>query len=158
MLFPELIKKHPSPLMYKHLCKIFSDFDQDEINIRIQEFLKFIYIQSMQDGGFIPVSDDVDQIWHEYILQTREYQALCTDLPGGKFVHHQTITLAEYSSHYNRVDVVKSMLNWIPNYYLYFGEFTEKTAHYWMIVDFLSKELNLTLQQINQIGKEGMKK
>jgi hypothetical protein len=154
MIFSELIKKHPSPAMHQHLCKVFAELDHDEMTIRIQEFLKFIYIQSMQDGGFIPVSDEVDQIWHEYILQTREYQALCLDLPGGKFVHHQTITLVEYANHHKRVDVVKSMLNWIPNYCAYFGEFTEKTAHYWMIVEFLSKELDLTLEQINHIGKK----
>jgi len=154
MKFVELIKKHPTSGMKQQLYKVFENINQDEINIRIAEFLKFIYIQSMHDSGFIPVTDEVDQIWHEYILQTREYQALCMDLPGEKFVHHQTITLADYSKRHNRVDLIQGMLNWIPDYYTHFGEFTEQSAQYWMIVDFLSKELNLTLPQINNMGKD----
>ena len=152
--FEELIKKHPTSGMKHQLNKVFSYLNQDEMNIRVLEFLKFIYIQSTKEGGFIPVTDEIDHVWHEYILQTREYQSLCMDLPGGKFVHHQTITLADYSKNHNRIDLIKSMLNWIPDYYSCFGEFTEKTAQYWIVVDFLSKELHLTLPQINQIGKD----
>ena len=154
MKFAELIKKHPTSGMKQQLNKVFSYLHQDEINIRMTEFLKFIYIQSIKEGGFIPVTDEIDQIWHEYILQTREYQSLCMDLPRGKFVHHQTITLADYSKSHNRIDLIKSMLNWIPDYYSCFGEYTEQTAKYWIVVDFLSKELNLTLPQINQIGQD----
>ena len=155
--FSALIKKHPGSGMKQQLNKVFSDLNPDEINIRMAEFLKFIYIQSMKDGGFIPVTAEIDQIWHEYILQTRAYQSLCMDLPGGEFIHHQTITLSEYSKNHNRIDVIKGMLDWIPDYCSCFGEFTEQTAPYWIIVDFLSKELHLTLSQINQIGKDKAK-
>ncbi len=153
MQFVDLIAKHPSAWMTQHLQHCFPALSQDELSIQTQEFLKFIYIQSMNDGGFIPVSDEIDQIWHEYILQTREYQILCMDLPGKAFIHHQTTTLAEYVNKYDRKDVIKKMLDWIPDYFRYFGEFTEKTAPYWTMVTFLSKELHLSLQQINEIGK-----
>jgi len=155
--FAELIKMHPSSEMKKQLNTVFSDLNQDEIEMRTLEFLKFIYIQSIKDAGFIPVTDEIDQIWHEYILQTREYQYLCGDLPGDKFVHHQTITLAEYSKNQSRMDLIKAMLDWIPHYYFYFGAFTEQTGQYWIIVNFLSNELHLTLEQINQIGKDRAK-
>ena len=150
--FSDLRAKHPSAGMLRHLQHQFSALNDDELNLRLQEFLKFIYIQSLKEGGFIPVSDEIDQIWHEYILQTREYQALCLDLPGKSFVHHQTTTLADYAKKHDRKKVISSMLAWIPDYHRYFGEFTEKTAPYWTMVTFLSKELHLSLKQINDIG------
>lgn len=154
MSFSELTKKHPSAWMYQHLCKVLSPIDDEEIHRRIQEFMKFMYIFSTKKGGFIPVSDDIDHIWHEYILQTREYEKLCKDLPGQKFVHHQTISFDDYAKNKTRTEVLKNMLDWVPAYSALFGEFTEKTAGYWSIISFLSNELHLTLQQINQMAKQ----
>jgi hypothetical protein len=151
-MFENIFEKHPTPGMLRHLEKNFSTLPRQELSLRIQEFLKFICLQSLQDSGFIPVSESIDLIWHEYILQTRAYEALCQDLPGKKFVHHQTISLIEYTQQQaDRHEVVKAMLDWIPRYRKYFGDFTEETAHYWLIVDFLIKNYGLTLDQINKI-------
>ena len=148
----DFIKNHPSSWMVNHLRQVFRDLSQDDFEIRIQEFLKFIYVQSTQSGGFIPVAEPIDKIWHEYLLQTREYMALCQSLPGKKFIHHQTITLSEYAHTHDRTDIVKGMLDWLPNYYKHFGEFTERTSPYWVMVNFLSKELHLPLKEINLLA------
>lgn len=152
MTFPELIKKHPSVAMRTHLQARFPQVAEDELQRRINEFFKFIYLQSMNDTGFIPVTQEIDDIWHEYILQTRDYEALCRDLPLQQFVHHQTISLEQYASKRNRKEVVKAMLDWLPNYRKHFGNFTELSAPHWLVVVFLAKELNLTLDQINTVG------
>ena len=106
----------------------------------------------MKNGGFIPVSDEIDDIWHEYIVQTREYEQLCKDLPGQKFVHHQTISFDAYAKNKDRTAILKEMLDWVPEYYANFGEFTERTAPYWRVISFLSNELHLTLQKINNVA------
>lgn len=142
-------KNHPSPFMLKHLQSVLSTLDEDTFSVRIQEFLRFIYLQSLKDGGFIPVTDEIDQIWHEYILQTREYLALCKDLPHAKFVHHQTGTLDTFAQTRDRKQVIQDMLVWIPNYVETFGVFTEITAPYWTVVQFLLKHTSLTLSQLN---------
>lgn len=146
-----LFKNHPSPFMLAHLQSIFCTLDEDTRSVRIQEFLRFIYLQSLKDGGFIPVTDEIDQIWHEYILQTREYLALCNDLPHAKFVHHQTGTLETYTQARDRKQVIQDMLVWIPTYVETFGVFTETTAPYWTVVQFLLKNTSLTLSQLNSI-------
>ncbi|PJD94340.1 MAG: hypothetical protein CK426_03375 [Legionella sp.] len=150
-MMANLFKHHPSPFMLAHLQSVFCTLDEDALSVRIQEFLRFIYLQSLKDGGFIPVTDEIDQIWHEYILQTREYLALCNDLPHAQFVHHQTATLATYIQTRNRKEVIQDMLMWIPTYVETFGKFTEKTAPYWTIVQFLLKHTSLTLSQLNSI-------
>lgn len=137
--------------MHTHLQSVFCTLDEDTRAVRIQEFLRFIYLQSLKDGGFIPVTDEIDQIWHEYILQTREYQALCNDLPHAKFVHHQTSTLENYTRTRDRKQVIQEMLSWIPMYVETFGAFTETTAPYWTIIQFLLKKTSLTLSQLNSI-------
>ncbi len=151
-MFKDIFEKHPSLGMRHHLETVFSDLSSHELTLRIQEFLKFICLQSLKDSGFIPVSEEIDLIWHEYILQTRAYETLCQDLPGKKFVHHQTISLIEYTQQKNnRYEIAKAMLDWIPKYRKYFGNFTEETAHYWLIVDFLIKNHGFTLEKINKI-------
>jgi hypothetical protein len=146
------VQQHPSPWMRDHLRRAFNMLDEHELTTRIQEFLRFIYLQSTKQGGFIPVTEEIDLIWHEYILQTREYLALCLSLPSKSFVHHQTSTLDEYAASRERHVVVQDMLDWIPRYYHAFGAFTEKTAPYWTIVQFLQNELSLSLAQINQFA------
>jgi hypothetical protein len=138
--------------MAGHLKAKFPQVADDELQRRISEFFKFIYLQSMKDSGFIPVTKEVDDIWHEYILQTRDYAVLCQDLPSKQFVHHQTISLEQYVGRVNRVEAIKTMLAWVPNYRTHFGDFTELNAPYWLIVVFLSNEMNFTLEQINKIG------
>jgi hypothetical protein len=154
MWLVELQKKHPSPWMLDHLFKTLSDVDVHEFKIQIQEFLKFMILFSTKKGGFIPVSKEIDHIWHEYILQTKEYLQLCMDCPGHTFIHHQTISLEEYMKTRDRLSTLNKMLEWIPLYYSFFGEFNDKTARYWTIVPFLSEALGLTLSQINQMAKE----
>ncbi len=151
-MFDQVFQAHPSPEMREHLRRCFPELSQEEREIRTQEFLKFICLQSMKDSGFIPVTQEIDLIWHEYILQTRAYEKLCHDLPGKKFVHHQTISFSEYASTQNRKQILRAVLDWLPMYRAHFGEFTEKTAHYWWIVTFLLQELKLTIHQVNQLS------
>src|SRR5258708_1342495 len=53
----------------------------DELEARIEETLKFLMLAS-QCTGSIPVTGDIDEIWHYWILQTQQYDALCAALPA----------------------------------------------------------------------------
>lgn len=151
MIEHPFFKKHPRVEMFNHLVSILK-IDETVLRIQIAEFLKFIFLQSTKNGGFIPVTEEIDAIWHEYILQTREYALLCQDTPGQEFIHHQTITLEEYIQSREQSLVLKDMLSWIPCYFHAFGPFTDQTASYWTIVRFLMNHLSMTLEQINAFG------
>ncbi|HVE45002.1 MAG TPA: hypothetical protein VNC84_07745 [Gammaproteobacteria bacterium] len=148
-----LIEQYVSPFMQKHLSEHFAHLDEREFHVQLEEFLKFLYIVSIDGpGAFIPVNAEIDAIWHEYILQTREYEQLCLLLPNKVFVHHQSATLAGYTETADRESVLKRMLQWLPRYYQHFGPFTEKTAQYWTMVQFLSQEFHFSLEEINKLA------
>ena len=142
-----------SDWMESHLKRKFGHLEETVLEERVEEFFKFIYIISLHPGSFIPVNYDIDEIWHEYILQTEEYQGLCEALPGKRFIHHRSNTLEEYSEKKGDKQVIHKMLMWLPLHYKYFGPFSEKSAKYWSIVTALIEEKKLSLEQINMLAE-----
>ncbi|MEO3790831.1 hypothetical protein ABGB14_11485 [Nonomuraea sp. B10E15] len=135
------------------LTEKLSDRTAAELELQIDECLKFLTITSVMQENFFPLSKEVDEVWHELISETGEYQRLCDRLPGRRFLHHSAITLAEYAQQRDTSTVVKQLLDWIPNYVHYFGDYTEESARHWTICEFLRNELGLSLDEINQIGR-----
>ncbi|ADB33574.1 hypothetical protein Kfla_4554 [Kribbella flavida DSM 17836] len=129
------------------------DRPDDELTIQVEECLRFLVIASEAGQKFFPLSKEVDEVWHELITETRDYQELCAALPTGRFLHHSGITLSEYAVLHDRRAVVSEMLAWIPTYVSRFGEFTPNRARHWVICTFLQEELGMTLAEINQLGR-----
>ena len=125
-----------------------------ELEIQIEECLKFLTIASELPESFFPLTKEVDEVWHELISETREYRRLCSELPGQRFLHHSAATLTEYAAQRGKKAVVEQLLAWIPSYVSRFGDFTEERAELWMICNFLRRELGLSLDQINQLGRD----
>jgi hypothetical protein len=146
------LKKFITPRMRELFIEDFPDRSPADLEVQVEECLKFLYIASMSNGVFIPLTKEVDEIWHEMILQTKFYQELCTSLPGSRFIHHESIGLTGYADIVGSGESVKKFLEWLPKYAEHFGMFTERTAPYWVIVQFLQRELGMTLQEINEIG------
>ncbi|GAA3150636.1 hypothetical protein GCM10010466_47220 [Planomonospora alba] len=142
-----------TPRMRELFAEDFPERSPQELEIQIEECLKFLYIASMSDGVFIPLTKEVDEIWHEMILQTKFYQQLCSSRSGRRFIHHESIGLNGYANIMGKGTSVKKFLEWLPKYVSHFGEFTERTAPHWVIVQFLMNELGMTLQEINEIGR-----
>jgi hypothetical protein len=148
---PNLIKL--TPFMRNRLNIEFSHLPQSELNLRIEEFFKFIYLCSLYGGSHIPLSKEVDEIWHEFILQTEEYYELCMSLPGKRFIHHRSGNLKETVKMSNKTQTIKKLFQWLPIYYKHFGEFGIDQAPLWQVVHFLMTELRLSLKEINEIAK-----
>lgn len=88
---------------------------------RVRECLRYLYLVSRHPdrlgGLFLPVEQDVDEIWHYLILQTREYRDLCEQrLPGGHFIHHRSISYDAYQEAPGRETAAEEALRWIPLY------------------------------------------
>src|SRR4051795_6953590 len=58
-----------------------------EFSRRVDEALKFLHMSSELRGS-IPVTSDIDDVWHLWILETREYAKLCAAIPGTTFIDH----------------------------------------------------------------------
>jgi hypothetical protein len=57
------------------------------------EMKKFMYLCATNDGAMAP-PEDIDEIWHNFILFTGDYADYCQDTVG-MFLHHQPLTVAQ---------------------------------------------------------------
>lgn len=66
------------------------------------EFMRALQVKDMTKDGGLPTN--LDMIWHECILNTRAYEALCLKLRGC-FIHHTTVSERDnYEERQSRVD------------------------------------------------------
>jgi hypothetical protein len=135
--------------MLHYFQKKFPQLPEAELRARIEETLKFLAISTYCTGA-IPVSRDIDEIWHCWILQTQEYEALCLSLPGGKFIHHTSNDYIEYfdgdiGKHDNLPMDVKMLATYVANY----GPFEESRVKYWLLASHLVENCGWKIQQLN---------
>lgn len=57
------------------------------------EMKKFLYLCATNEGAMAP-PEDLDEIWHNFILFTGDYAEYCQERVG-TFLHHQPLTLAQ---------------------------------------------------------------
>lgn len=57
------------------------------------EMKKFLYLCATNDGAMAP-PEDIDEIWHNFILFTGDYADYCRNKVG-IFLHHQPLTVAQ---------------------------------------------------------------
>ena len=115
-------------------------------------FLKYIFMSSFLPTTQLPVCLEVDEIWHEFIIQTVEYEIFCKNyLPGSRFIHHSSISKELYQSTY-KVDDEKffiDQMHWLGYHYYYFGAYLRYEIPHWKCTEFLSKTVGLSLDDIN---------
>ncbi|WP_093804107.1 hypothetical protein [Streptomyces sp. Wb2n-11] len=126
---------------------------------QVRECLRYLYLLSRHPdrlgGLFLPVEQDIDEIWHYLILQTREYRDLCEHrLPGGHFIHHRSISYDAYQEAPGRETAVEEALRWIPLYTVAFGPFDADALPHWTIVRFLHDELGMSLEAIAALADD----
>lgn len=73
------------PVLLEKL-RVACDVEAEGARRGIREVLRFLALTGLAEGGLTP-SPRVDDAWHEIILCTREYAALCQRY-FGRFVHH----------------------------------------------------------------------
>lgn len=57
------------------------------------EMMKFLYLCATNEGSMAP-PEDIDEIWHNFILFTGDYADFCQEKVG-MFLHHQPLTVAQ---------------------------------------------------------------
>ncbi|WP_133060040.1 hypothetical protein [Plantibacter elymi (nom. nud.)] len=136
-----------------HIAAEFPDRSMELVDEQIGEVLKYLTILSEGSRArFIPLTREADEIWHEMIVQTQSYFDLCEALPGGRYIHHESIGIDGFAQRIGRREAVAQFVEWIPDYTSRFGPFTEPSASHWSVVQFLRQELGLSLDEVNALG------
>ena len=126
------------------------DVSSVEVGVRIEETLKFLNIATYCHGN-IPVSQEIDDIWHLWILETREYDKLCALLQDGTFIHHSSNVYAECDGGGAQVPAndLEQDVAALGNYVLNYGPFEAERIRYWLLAAHLVDNCDLTVLQLN---------
>ncbi|MBP2200158.1 hypothetical protein [Pantoea cypripedii] len=145
-----------SPEYVDIVFNFLTDYTETVRHELMDECLKFLWIcSSINKKAFVPVSQDVDNVWHAFILQTRLYPGLCSILPGKDFIHHQSGSFHDYMSATSGQLMAEELVFWLTEYHRLFGDFTAESAKHWVIVNFLMQGEGLSLADVNTLAAGG---
>jgi hypothetical protein len=124
-----------------------------EIDARIEELLKYLNMAIFFEG-YIPVSKEIDEVWHYWILETAEYESLCRKLQGRVFLHHSS---ADYVSYVDPAAVSGELPIDLPlgiailsSYVLNYGPFQPDRIKHWPLARQLMERLGWELDELNR--------
>lgn len=144
--------------MEEYFLKKLVDETRDVVRIKICEFLKFCLIcpsDIPEKRGSIPFTNEIDEIWHLWILQTKQYQELMNSLPQKSFIHHSATA---YDHIEKTIESQKEQINlWVSylvSYVHNFGDFTEDTMRFWHIATNLCAQFDNDIKKLNHFLHE----
>ena len=137
-----------TPQMLQYFRRKFPQVPDGELEVRLEESLKFLNIAVFCRGN-IPVSQEIDDIWHYWILQTREYARLCTRLQGNRFIHHSSNAYDDGTDAAGRHHDVEQDVVMLATYVLNYGPFEARRTRYWTFANHLLTDLGMSLDQLN---------
>lgn len=136
--------------MVRHLKAEFQGIGAEALSLRIEEFVKFLILSTKIGRGKLPVSQEIDDLWHAYIIETQEYASLCERI--GAFIHHTSLD--------NTADDLDSTalrdfhLLFIVGYVANFGPFSSDVLPLWPVVTEFMVYLSFDLEGLNQFVLE----
>jgi hypothetical protein len=145
----QLRAKFLSPAMEHYLRKKLHHLPPEELTVRVDEALKFLVI-SPDCTGPIPVTKEIDEIWHYWILETREYAQLCQAIHRGEFIHH---TSNDYLAYGDEGEIPEEDLllgvRMLAAYVENFGPFEPGRTQYWLLAAWLCGKHGWSVDQLN---------
>jgi hypothetical protein len=121
-----------------------------DVEARIEELLKYLNIATHSHGG-IPFTEEIDDVWHLWIMQTKQYLQLCRKLQGGKFIHHSSNDYEEYADKDLRqrpVDLQRAVAM-LRAYVVNYGPFEADRVKYWTVAAEVTRSLGWTVDRLN---------
>jgi hypothetical protein len=146
----QLREKYLTPQMEGYFLKKVQGVASQEVLARIEEALKFLTLSSDCPGN-IPVTQDIDDIWHYWILETLEYDRLCSLLPGGQFIHHRSNAFSDSGPAADTApsNTLEGDVAVLATYVVNFGPFKAERTRYWRLADYLVSHSGMSVEQLN---------
>ncbi len=140
-----------APQMHCYFASKFSEVPSDELDTRIEETLKFLNIATFCKGN-IPVTHEIDEVWHYWILETQEYVKLCELLQGQRFIHHMSHAFQECAGREieSSPNTLEDDIEVLGTYVLNYGPFEPNRVRYWVLAKHLTESGGMTVDQLNE--------
>ena len=136
-----------SPQMLCYFEKKLSHLSPAEVGRRIEETLKFLNIATYCEGD-IPVTEEIDDVWHYWILQTKEYRQLCRKLQGRQFLHHSSKDYPSSGVVDEEADLVSNVAM-LGTYVQNYGPFEADRVKYWRLAAYLVEQCGWSVERLN---------
>jgi len=139
-----------SPQMAFYFERKLAPLPTEDVRVRIEEALKFLGMAADCNGD-IPVSNEIDEVWHLWILETAEYDLLCSRLPHGVFLHHSSNDYALYTDPgaKERKTARDAGVAILASYVLNYGPFAIDRVKYWPFAARMMELMGWPLAQLN---------
>ena len=138
-----------TPQMLAYFEKKLVHLSAAEIGVRIEEALKFLNIAVYCEGD-IPVTEEIDEVWHYWILETKEYERLCRKLQGRKFLHHSSNDYRKLFGHiFDEEADLASNIAMLGTYVLNYGPFEADRVKYWRLAAHLVDNQGWSVERLN---------
>lgn len=148
----ELLGRHLSPEMAEYFAHKFADLDAAELHRRVAECLKGLTLLHLLPGD-IPFSEEIDAVWHCWLMETAEYAALCRRITGGEFLHHSSADyppMRQAQAAQNPRHAVRRLLAFFALYVSRFGPIDERRLAYWPAFSELMEAYGWDLARANE--------
>ena len=130
-------------------CKL-APLPKAEVEARVEELLKYLNLATHSPGG-IPFTDEIDDVWHLWIMQTKQYSQLCMKLQGGRFIHHSSNDYEEYADKdlKSRPIDLQRAVAFLRAYVVNYGPFGADRVRYWTVAARVMEHLGWTVDRLN---------
>jgi hypothetical protein len=181
-----LLRRFVTPNMLVYFARKLPELSRHDIEVRLCELLKFLILVRDFPGNII-FGLEIDEFWHLWIMQTREYEALCKALPGGEFRHHSSRDYPEAQLAWQEVDALlapihhadtdaatssapregarqrfeqnaQRLLSFFASYLATFGPLNEEVIPLWPPLERLVARLNWDTKALNAFLAEQLAK
>jgi len=144
----DLLNCYVTPQLETYFLKKCPGLSIEELTLRLSELLKFLSL-SHHAIVDIPVSSEIDELWHLWILETKQYHVLCEKLPSGKYLHHLSKDFPHEGQEMDALRRSNLQLSLLVSYVHNFGSFTEKSLPYWPIAYNMYRCMDQNLEALN---------
>ena len=145
----ELLETFVTPQMIRYFQAKMPELDRETLFRRICELLKYLLLVQFSPGRIL-FGRDIDDVWHYWILQTRQYAQLCEKL--GSFRHHSSNDYQETAEAGNAVSIPNALqraLSFFISYYRNFGPMTNDRLACWPVLQQLAQAAEWDLEELN---------
>ena len=138
----QLREEFLSPQMRFYFERKLEPLPSEDVLVSIEELLKYLNM-AVHCNGDIPVSKEIDEVWHLWILQTEEYDQLCARLSGGVFLHHSSNDYALFTDPGAKDRKIDRRIGIaiLASYVMNYGPFEADRLKYWPLADKLAESL-----------------
>lgn len=146
-----LLEKYLTPALEQYFYKKLKSENEYYVKLKIGELLKFLSM-SHHSIGDIPFSDEIDEVWHLWILQTVQYHELMEKLPAKKYINHSSndYVYGDDKTSPSIEDDLNRQISYLVSYVTNFGNFTNDTVIFWPMTRILMDSMEFGIEELNE--------